>query len=66
MCRALAHAHLWRDRRGRPRAIVHGDLSPSNLMVRRDGGVTSIDFGVAHTSVRGGAQVLIAPRRRRR
>jgi len=48
LCRAVGFAHDHRDERGRPRPIVHGDLSPSNLMVRRDGGVTVIDFGVAH------------------
>jgi serine/threonine protein kinase len=52
MCRALGYAHAWRNERGKLRPIVHGDLSPSNLMVRRDGGVTVIDFGVAHMDPR--------------
>lgn len=62
MCRAVGYAHAWRDERSRPRAVVHGDLSPSNLMVRRDGGVTLIDFGVAHMDprvARGRAHLVI-------
>ncbi len=39
LCRVLGYAHAQR--------VIHGDISPSNIMVRRDGGVTLIDFGVA-------------------
>ncbi|HEX6839593.1 MAG TPA: serine/threonine-protein kinase, partial [Polyangia bacterium] len=53
LCRALTHAHQFRDARGTLKPIVHGDLSPSHVMVRRDGGVTLVDFGVAHMGRRG-------------
>lgn len=38
-CDALAHAHA--------RLVVHGDLSPANLLVDEQGRVRLIDFGVA-------------------
>jgi serine/threonine protein kinase len=39
LCHALAHAHAA--------GIAHGDVSPSNVMIRKDGGITLIDFGVS-------------------
>jgi protein kinase-like protein len=58
LCRALGHAHLWRDKRGKPRPLAHGDLSPSNVMLRRDGGVTLIDFGAAQVNRHDAAVVI--------
>ncbi|MCU1277547.1 MAG: hypothetical protein JWM53_1093, partial [bacterium] len=47
MCHALGYAHAFRDSSGKHRQIIHSDVSPSNVMVCRDGSVKLLDFGVA-------------------
>jgi serine/threonine protein kinase len=47
MCHALGYAHSFRDSSGARRQIIHSDVSPSNVMVCRDGSVKLLDFGVA-------------------
>jgi serine/threonine protein kinase len=47
MCHALGYAHSFRDSTGNRRQIIHSDVSPSNVMVCRDGSVKLLDFGVA-------------------
>ena len=50
--RGLSYAHNLKDAQGRPLGIVHRDVSPSNVLLSKDGQVKVADFGLAKSALR--------------
>jgi tetratricopeptide (TPR) repeat protein len=51
-CRGLGYAHSALDAGGTPLNLVHRDATPHNIMLRKDGTVKVVDFGVAKAANR--------------
>ncbi|MFH1466355.1 MAG: protein kinase [Pseudomonadota bacterium] len=54
--RGLSFAHSLVDQEGHPLAIVHGDVSPHNVVVSFTGEVKVVDFGIARLAGKGAGE----------
>jgi serine/threonine-protein kinase len=65
LCDALAYVHARKDRRGA--GLVHGDVTPRNVLLSRDGHALLGDFGLARFAPRGraGTRRFLAPEQAR-
>lgn len=50
--KGLGYAHRATDNDGNPLGIIHRDISPSNILLSREGEVKLIDFGIAKNEQR--------------
>jgi len=65
LCDALAYVHARKDRRGAQ--LVHGDLTPRNVLLSPDGHALLADFGLARFAAQGraGTTRYLAPEQAR-
>jgi hypothetical protein len=47
ICKGLDYAHRRTDESGKPRRVVHRDISPPNVLLSMEGEVKITDFGIA-------------------
>ncbi|MFH2006206.1 MAG: serine/threonine-protein kinase [bacterium] len=52
MLRGLDYAHHQTDPHGEPLGLIHRDVSPVNVLIRQDGTVKLVDFGIAKADSR--------------
>ena len=52
VCLGLDYAHRLRSDEGAPLRIVHRDVTPSNVLISREGEVKLADFGIARATGR--------------
>ena len=50
VCKGLDYAHRKSDEEGESLELVHRDVSPSNVLLSREGEVKVIDFGIARAT----------------
>ncbi len=59
--KALAYAHTRRNARDEPAPLVHGNISPTKILISAMGEVKLLDFGIPHGNARlGGARAYKA------
>jgi serine/threonine protein kinase/tetratricopeptide (TPR) repeat protein len=59
--RGLGYAHGLSDGAGQPLGIVHGDISPHNVVVSFTGEVKVVDFGIARLAGKGAGEEVDRP-----